>query len=154
MRRPCLAKPYGQGKTRVLLKFKVVSAGSEGKFKATCSFPDIKSLSENKVISTSSDSPTTHSMSHVPGTTFDTIPWSSHLGDRGYFPAGSWGQGRMEKIQTLPLNSNISLWLLKPSSLWTITDLLWFCGHSLTSGILYKACLYVFTLNINMIYIN
>ena len=86
-------------------------------------------------------------MSYVPGTMFDTIPWSSHLGDRGYFPAGSWGQGRMEKIQTLPFNRNI-LWLLKPSSLWQLQTFVP-CGHSLTLGILYKACLYVFTLNIN-----
>lgn len=48
----------GRERQGFFLKFKVVSAGSEGKFKATCSFPDIKSLSENKVISTSSDSPT------------------------------------------------------------------------------------------------
>ena len=48
----------GRERQVFFLKFKAVSAGSEGKFKATCSFPDIKSLSENKVMSTSSNSPT------------------------------------------------------------------------------------------------
>lgn len=86
--------PDGQGKTRFFLKFKAVSAGSEGKFKDTRLFPGIRGLKWQSRRCLFLIHALIHSTSRVPDTMSNTIPSSSHLGDRGYVTAGHGGQGK------------------------------------------------------------
>ena len=106
----------GRERQGFFLKFKAVSAGSEGKFKATCSFPDIKSLSEKKVIKYLFWF--THSfiqcrMCQAPRLTqFHDQDILVTLLFRRILRTGKNGENT-----NLPFNSNI-LWLRKPSPLW------------------------------------
>lgn len=96
-----------------------------------------------------------HATSQVPDTIFNTVPWSSHLGDRDSFTAGPWGQGKNGD------NTNFTFWQRvlwrnrqqysvawgdsNPVCVWQSQTFVPY-SQSLISGILCKACFYVLCL--------